>query len=308
MNTNPLRIYDLHKNYGSTPILRGLNLEVEENSIHGLVGLNGSGKTTTLECLLGMQQFDSGQVQVLGLPPPQLYRARGAVVGIFDTPSLHPGLTVRQNLRHARLLCDKPVRSCEEVERMLGITTYRDYRVRHLSLGNKRRASIAHALLGNPQLIILDEPFNGLDAEGVNDVLELITRLNREQGTAFLLSSHQLPYLEQICSHLAILHQGRIAESDRIDRLFGRDHSRVQITCDRPESAEELIGKSGLARVQDRDGNQLLCELLEGNAAALNALLVGHGLAVSELIEKRDSLMSLFYRITADQEPLAGAA
>ncbi|MEZ5492669.1 MAG: ABC transporter ATP-binding protein [Gammaproteobacteria bacterium] len=308
MNTNPLRIYDLHKNYGSTPILRGLNLEVEENSIHGLVGLNGSGKTTTLECLLGMQQFDSGQVQVLGLPPSQLYRARGAVVGIFDTPSLHPGLTVRQNLRHARLLCDKPVRSCEEVERMLGITTYRDYRVRHLSLGNKRRASIAHALLGNPQLIILDEPFNGLDAEGVNDVLELITRLNREQGTAFLLSSHQLPYLEQICSHLAILHQGRIAESDRIDRLFGRDHSRVQITCDRPESAEELIGKSGLARVQDRDGNQLLCELLEGNAAALNALLVGHGLAVSELIEKRDSLMSLFYRITADQEPLAGAA
>jgi ABC-2 type transport system ATP-binding protein len=308
VNTNPLRINDLHKNYGSTPILRGLNLEVVENSIHGLVGLNGSGKTTTLECLLGMQQFDSGQVQVLGLPPSQLYRARGAVVGIFDTPSLHPGLTVRQNLRHARLLCDKPVRSCEEVERMLGITTYRDYRVRHLSLGNKRRASIAHALLGNPQLIILDEPFNGLDAEGVNDVLELITRLNREQGTAFLLSSHQLPYLEQICSHLAILHQGRIAESDRIDRLFGRDHSRVQITCDRPESAEELIGKSGLARVQDRDGNQLLCELLEGNAAALNALLVGHGLAVSELIEKRDSLMSLFYRITADQEPLAGAA
>lgn len=303
----PLTISNLCKRYGSTQVLQDLCLQVEEHSIHGLVGLNGSGKTTTLECILGMQQFDSGEVRLLGLPPARLYQARGAIVGIFDTPSLHPGLTVRQSLEHARLLCDRPVRSCAEVEQLLGITTYRNYRIRHLSLGNKRRASIAHALLGDPRLIILDEPFNGLDAEGVNDVLALITRLNQEQGTAFMLSSHQLPYLEQICSHLAILHGGRIAVSDRIDRLFGRDHARIQIGCDQPDAAAALITQSGLARVESRDGNRLLCCLETGSAAQLNSLLVGNGLAVSELVEKRDSLTSLFYQITAGQASPAPA-
>ncbi|MCB1671626.1 MAG: ABC transporter ATP-binding protein [Pseudomonadales bacterium] len=304
----PLKIAGLRKSYGSAQVLNGLDLEVEAHGIHGLVGLNGSGKTTTMECVLGMQRYDSGTVEVLGLAPSRLYRAGGDVVAIFDTPGLHPALTVRQSLEHARLLCKQPQRSCAEVERLLGISSYRDYRIRHLSLGNKRRASIAHALLGDPRLIILDEPFNGLDAEGVNDVLELISRLNRERGTAFLLSSHQLPYLEQVCSHMAILHAGRIAVSDRIGRLFSRDHARILVTCDQPEAATRLIGESGLGRVESRDHNQLLCELLQGDAAAINTLLVSAGLAVSELQEQRDSLMSLFYRITADQTASAGAA
>jgi ABC-2 type transport system ATP-binding protein len=296
----PLRIQKLCKGYGSTQVIKGLDLEVAANSIHGLVGLNGSGKTTTLDCVLGMQQYDSGQVEVLGLSPARLYQAQGAVVGIFDTPSLHPGLTVRQSLEHARLLCPKPSRSCEEVEQLLGITSYRDYRIRHLSLGNKRRASIAHALLGDPQLIILDEPFNGLDAEGVSDVLQLITTLNRDHGTAFLLSSHQLPYLEQICSHMAILHGGVIAVSDSIDALFNKDHARIQITCNDPATAIHLIEQSKIATVASSDGPQITCELLDGDAAQLNALLVGAGVGVSELVQKQDSLMSLFYQITAD--------
>ena len=301
----PLRIEKLSKSYGSTQVIKGLSLEVKANSIHGLVGLNGSGKTTTLDCILGMQQFDSGQVEVLGLTPSRLHQAEGAVIGIFDTPSLHPGLTVRQSLKHARLLCPRPSRSCEEVEEMLGVSAYRNYKIRHLSLGNKRRASIAHALLGNPQLIILDEPFNGLDAEGVNDVLELITKLNREHGTAFLLSSHQLPYLEQICSHLAILHDGVIAVSDHITTLFSKDHARIQLTCDDPVNAIQLIEKSIIARVESGEGRQLICELLEGDAAALNSLLVNKGIGVSELVQKQDSLTSLFYDITSDHGRMA---
>jgi len=296
----PLLIEKLCKSYGSTQVIKGLNLEVRANSIHGLVGLNGSGKTTTLDCILGMQQYDSGRVEVLGLAPSRLHQAEGAVIGIFDTPSLHPGLTVRQSLKHARLLSPRPTRTCEEVEELLGISSYRNYRIRHLSLGNKRRASIAHALLGDPQLIILDEPFNGLDAEGVNDVLNLITSLNREHGTAFLLSSHQLPYLEQICSHLAILHDGVIAVSEHIDMLFSKDHARIQLTCDDPVNAIQLIEKSIIARVESGEGQQLICELLEGDAAALNGLLVSKGIGVSELVQKQDSLMSLFYEITSD--------
>ncbi len=295
----PLKVSNLHKSYGSFNVLRNLNLELARNSIHGLVGLNGSGKTTTLECILGMQGFNSGDIEVLGYRPSHLYKARGAIVGIFDTPSLHPNLTVRQSLDHARLLCDKPVRSSAEVESLLGITRYQGFKIRHLSLGNKRRASIAHALLGNPELIILDEPFNGLDAEGVDDVLRLIRQLNQEQGTAFLLSSHQLPYLEQICSHLAILHEGTIALSDRIEALFEGNKTRIVIRCDQPEKAIELVEKSAMATLIEAEGSLLQFELLTGKPAKINQLLVSSGIEVSELTQKKESLTSLFHQITS---------
>jgi len=123
-----------------------------------------------------------------------LHSAKGKVVGIFDTPSLHLNLTVRQSLNHAALLVESQSRTPAQVEALLGIEKISNFKVKHLSLGNKRRASIAQALLGSPDLIILDEPFNGLDAGGVDDVLALIKNLNQEEGTSFLLSSHQLPY------------------------------------------------------------------------------------------------------------------
>ena len=300
-NESPLKISNLHKSYGNFNVIRNLNLELTANSIHGLVGLNGSGKTTTLECILGMQEFNQGTIEVLGLRPSQLYKSRGAIVGIFDTPSLHPNLTVRQSLEHARLLCDKPVRSCEDVETLLGITAYRGFKIRHLSLGNKRRASIAHALIGNPELIVLDEPFNGLDAEGVEDVLQLIRDLNHEQGTAFLLSSHQLPYLEQICSHLAILHQGTIAVSGKIESLFEAHKTQILIACDQPDRAIALVEKAGVAKLKSTEQSLLQFELLKGDSAQLNRLLVQADIGVSELSLKRDSLVSLFHEITTPE-------
>ncbi|MCG8506334.1 MAG: ABC transporter ATP-binding protein, partial [Sphingomonadales bacterium] len=195
MDVSPLTVSGLQKSYGDFPVLHGLELEITPHAIMGLVGLNGSGKTTTIECLLGLQGFDAGTVNVLDHAPDKLHRLQGDVVAVFDSPSLYPNLTLQQCLEHASLLCPNPVRSVQEVETLLSIEKFHKFKIRQLSLGNKRRASIAQALLGNPKFIILDEPFNGLDAEGVDDVLALIGRLNQEFGTSFLLSSHQLPYL-----------------------------------------------------------------------------------------------------------------
>src|SRR5688500_9161695 len=241
MRTTPLVVKGLYKSYASTQVLHGLNLEVTQGAIHGLVGLNGSGKTTTLECILGLNRITQGQISVLGYQPHQLYQAQGAVVAIFDAPCLHPGLTVRQVLEHARLLCAEPLRSCEEVEQLLGISRYSAYKISHLSLGNRRRAAIAQALLGNPAFIVLDEPFNGLDVDGVDEVLALIKRLNQEQGTTFLLSSHQLPYLEEICSHLSILHKGQISLSGEINKIFSHKHARYLLNCHDTALAVELM-------------------------------------------------------------------
>lgn len=299
-NDAPLRVQNLSKRFGDFEVLKELNLEVSSGAIHGLVGLNGAGKTTTLECLLGMQHFGSGEVHLLGLAPNHLHRSQGGVVSIFDSPSLHPQLTVRQTLEHALLLCENPVRSPEEVESLLGISQYSQFRIRTLSLGNRRRASIAQALLGSPRFVILDEPFNGLDAGGVEDVMALIRKLNHEESTTFLLSSHQLAYLEKICTHLSILHHGKIVVSDRVERLFNQQTSRLQVHCDDVVRACSIVqGIAGVTIEDNSDAGILTLQLLQVDSALINQQLVQKGIMVKQLLWERASLTSLFHSITA---------
>lgn len=293
-----LSIAALDKRYGNTAVLSQLHLKVERGAIHGLVGLNGSGKTTTLECVLGMQSFQAGELRVLGRHPSRLWQGRGDVVGIFDAPSLNPALTVRQALEHARLLCGQPVRSPADVEELLGISRYSQYKIRQLSLGNRRRASIAHALIGQPEFIVLDEPFNGLDAGGVDDVLTLIKKLNQDHGTTFLLSSHQLAYLENVCTHLAILHQGHIQLSGSVDSLFHDQHACLDVHCDQPDRAGALLADiQGVSNIT-RTGDAVFSMTLTGvDAATINSTLVLAGVSVSGLTFRRPSLAQLFHDI-----------
>lgn len=296
-----LSVTGLNKSYGSFEVIKGLNLQIERGSIHGLVGLNGSGKTTTIECILGLQAFNGGDIKVLGIEPANLNSARGKLVAIFDSASLHPNLTVRQCLTQARLLCENPVRSAAEVEQLLGIDRFSNFKIKHLSLGNKRRASIAHALLGQPDLIVLDEPFNGLDAEGVDDVLKLITTLNKEEKTAFLLSSHQLPYLEQICSHIAILHKGSIAVSDTVSSLLEQSNTTVLLKTEQTEQAASLIEQNNnLQLLKQDEADYLHIAIDDMDSATLNRLLVENQIPVSEMILKKASLASLFREITSE--------
>lgn len=295
----PLVIKELSKTYGQFEVLRKMNLEVTAGAVHGLVGLNGSGKTTTLECLLGMRSFNSGDIQVLGLRPDSLHRGQGKIVSIFDSPSLHPQLTVRQALEHAALLCENQVRTPFEVETLLGISKYSKFRIKHLSLGNRRRASIAQALLGSPEFVVLDEPFNGLDAGGVEDVLTLISHLNRDEGTTFLLSSHQLPYLEKICSHLSILHHGQIVVSDHVSKLFDVNHSRLLVHCDDVVRASTIAEDIEGVIVEDSYPGLLTLSLNNVNPALVNQRLVQNNIAVHELVRERASLSTLFHEITS---------
>ncbi|MCG8415781.1 MAG: ABC transporter ATP-binding protein [Pseudomonadales bacterium] len=302
MNTSSiepvLRISDLHKNYGKFEVIRGLQLEVARSAIHGLVGLNGSGKTTTLECVLGLQTNDGGDITILGRQPQHIHLNEGRVVAIFDTPSLNPNLTVNQTLAHAAMLCGASSKRIDEVTHLLGIEAFKNFKIKNLSLGNKRRASIAQGLIGNPELVLLDEPFNGLDAGGVDDVLQLITALNREQGTTFLLSSHQLPYLEQICSHIAILHQGRIALSGSKADLLNSASALLQVRVSDKEQTRQLATDNGMSWIENSDSDLVSLDIGELNPAEVNSLLVNNGIAVSELIQQRASLEALFRLIT----------
>lgn len=292
---------NLCKSYGQHSVLDSLDLTVEVGAIHGLVGLNGSGKTTTLNCILGLQPYDQGEVRLLEFPPEKLFEARGRVVSIFDSPSLNPNLSVRQTLEHGALLSQNPARSPAELEALLGIEKFTNFKIKNLSLGNKRRASIAHALSAQPELVLLDEPFNGLDAGGVDDVLALIKQLNADEGTSFLLSSHQLPYLEQICSHLSILHQGRIAVSDRVENLLSNHLPIALLRTAKSSAAIDAI--NAMAGVNylttDKDGC-LHVELTELDSAELNTNLIQQGIPVAELMINRASLSTLFRQVTSE--------
>lgn len=302
-NALALSVNGLNKSYGSLAVLKDLNLSIQQGSILGLVGLNGSGKTTTIECLLGLQQFNGGAISLLNYSPQTLHQARGKIVGIFDTPSLHPNLSVRQSLEHALLLSENTVRTPERVEQLLGIEKFSNFKVRHLSLGNKRRASLAQALLSNPDLIILDEPFNGLDAGGVDDVLALIKRLNKEEGTTFLLSSHQLPYLENICSHIAILHDGAIAVSNTIENLLAATRHSLLLSTEARESALTYLKQRSDVAISNEDLNGYIqLETAELESADLNSQLVANNIPVSELIVQKASLGNLFRSITSEEQ------
>jgi len=300
-NEIALTVKGLNKSYGSHDVLKNLDLELKKGAVLGLVGLNGSGKTTTIECLLGLQSANSGLISLLTFSPQSLCEANGKVIGVFDTPSLHPNLTVHQSLEHAALLCEKIVRTPQQVETLLGIERFSKFKIRNLSLGNKRRASIAHALLAGPDLIILDEPFNGLDAGGVDDVLELIRFLNQQEGTSFLLSSHQLPYLENICSHVAILHHGKICVNGAIDTLLSDTGLTIKLRTSNESAAMTVVNSSNKIEILSSDSEGYInLSLSDMNSAELNRLLVENQVAVDELIVKTPSLTDLFREITSE--------
>jgi len=297
-----LSVNGLNKSYGSFEVLKNLDLELKQGSILGLVGLNGSGKTTTIECILGLQEANSGSVSILNHTPQRLHETRGKIVSIFDTPSLHPNLTVRQSLEHAELLSENLVRTPQQVEELLGIEKYSTFKIKNLSLGNKRRASLAQALLGNPELIILDEPFNGLDAEGVDDVLALIRRLNKDKGTTFLLSSHQLPYLESICSHIAILHQGKILVSDNIDDLLANTNNSVLLKTETEATAIKFLeARNDITIINKNSDGYLELSTKDVRSSDLTRQLVENQIAVNELVLKQASLGNLFRAITSEE-------
>lgn len=309
--SDSLSIRGLYKRYGKHAVLNGIDLNVASGSIHGLVGLNGAGKTTTLSCLLGLIPYDRGDVAVLGYQPQQLFLSRGKVAVVFDEPCLHPHFTVGQALQFAQLTVggksqsdgnnEPQDRSLDAIERLLSIEHYHNFKVRQLSLGNRRRTAIAQALVGNPQLMILDEPFNGLDAGGVDDVLALIQQLNQQRGITFLLASHQLSYLERVCTHMAILHRGQIAVSDSIASLLRKKHSHVTLQCgDNAQALSFIRQLDGVTVTNSHSEHGIVCELDGPTSAMLNRRLVQAGIEIQEIVLHRPSLDSLFREYTAD--------
>src|SRR5947209_9241337 len=298
----------LTKSFGDRTVVRGVDLRVPRGSAFGYLGPNGAGKTTLIRMLLGLTPATSGEMKLLGLPVPQRRAEALARVGaIVEEPRFHGHLTGRENLRIVAA-----ARGPEAFARIdgalarVGLTHRADDRVGRYSLGMKQRLGIARCLLSDPELLILDEPMNGLDPAGIQDFRGFVRAFVDEGGT-IVLSSHLLDEVEKTCDHVAIVDQGRIVVQGSIDELRDGGEDELLVAVDDVPRARMLLAAHGaVSRVEDDGGGALRLALREPGAVAdLNRLLVNANVGVSRLEPAQASLEQRFLEVTTRLEDAA---
>ena len=300
MNDLVIHTDGLTKRYGRNAAVDGLSMEVHRGHVYGLLGPNGSGKTTTMGMLLGLVRPTSGSFSLFGSPGGGA-DTLGRVGAVVETPSFYPYLSGRQNLSYFQGISARG--SGSELAAILdrvGLLARADDRFHTYSLGMKQRLGIAHALLGDPDLLFLDEPTNGMDPEGMAEIRELIRGLGTD-GRTVLLSSHLLNEVEQVCDSVTILTRGKlIAQGDvaELTRSRGREQVRTRTTDD-AAALQILSALDWVDEVTSGEG-VLLVSAPHARSWELTATLSREGVYVSEITPIQTSLEEYFLEVTGD--------
>jgi ABC-2 type transport system ATP-binding protein len=286
-----IRSRGLSKRFGKVSAIENLDLQVPAGHISAFLGPNGAGKTTTIRLLLGLLKAQSGTCEVLGYPPghPKALAQLGAMV---ETPSLYGHLTGLENVEITRLLRDAPRAETDRVLAQVGLAQDARRPVRTYSLGMRQRLGMALALMGSPRLLILDEPTNGLDPAGIQEMRSLISRLPRETGATVFLSSHLLAEVEQIADHLVVIHRGRLRYQGPMESFGTTASHRLRVRVGDPGRALALLLAAGL--VASHQGDAIEVEAGPEDAPAIARSLVAAGLELLELAPLQCSLESRF--------------
>ncbi|MGY1723733.1 ABC transporter ATP-binding protein [Blastococcus sp. SYSU DS0533] len=281
--------------------LDGLDMTVDSGGVHGLLGPNGSGKTTSIRVLLGLVRPSAGEIRLLDRPvPTDLTRVIGEVGALVETPLFFPGFSGRRNLRLLAETAGVPAARVEECLELVDLRDRADDRFKGYSLGMKQRLGIAAALLKAPRLLILDEPSNGLDPAGIRDVRELIRRLGRDGRTTVLLSSHLLAEIQQVCDSVTILARGRQVAAGPVASVLDRAGTGdVRVAVPDPAAAAAVLGGAGFTVSPAPDGQILVHGALA--PGEITRVLAGHGHYVEELVRVTPDLESAFLAITGEQ-------
>lgn len=298
-----LQIQQLHKRYGKIHAVNDLSLEVQPGQVFGILGPNGSGKTTTLGIVLDVVKKNSGEYRWFDNPPSAENRKR--IGAILETPVFYSYLSAVDNLKIVALIKGVDESRIGEVLKTVDLHERQHDAFKTYSLGMKQRLAIASALLADPEVMILDEPTNGLDPQGIAEIRQLIIQI-AQQGKTIILASHLLDEVQKVCSHFAVLKKGKLIYSGSVDEaLTGTD--TVEVAADDMNRLEETVKQ--FAHTQSvRPERQFLRVRLndDQSSADLNRFLIERGIVVSHLSQRTNSLEQQFLQILADnQSPAA---
>lgn len=300
MNEMIIQTEGLTKKYRGRAAVDHLNLEIAKGDIYGFLGPNGAGKTTTIRMLLGLIQPTSGSIHIFG---HELQRDKLAILrrigSLVESPSYYGHLSAIDNLEAIRRILQVPKSRIDEVLEIVSLTSEARRPVKGFSLGMKQRLGIAASLLGNPELLILDEPTNGLDPSGIHEIRELIKSMPQKYGITVLVSSHLLGEMELMASKVGIIREGRLVFQDTIDNLRLRSAHDMELVVSEPDEALWIARDLGAAG-KLQSGTLSFPGMADAQVAHLVKRLVENGHSVYRVEQKKKSLEDIFMQVIGE--------
>ena len=291
-----LKISNLTKKYGLLTAVSNLSFDIEKGSIYGILGPNGSGKSTTLGIVLNVVNKTAGDFSWFGgsLTTHQALKKVGAII---ERPNFYPYMTAYQNLKLVCKIKGVSYDSIEKTLKIVGLDDRKHSKFSTFSLGMKQRLAIASALLNDPEILILDEPTNGLDPQGIHQIREIIKTIS-QQGTTILLASHLLDEVEKVCTHVVVLRKGKNLYSGRVDELIS-SHGFFELKTHQRDDLLKLL-ETHPNFSHTKIENDLITAFLENpmEAEEFNRLLFKYGIVLSHLVKRKESLEEQFLQLT----------
>ncbi|KPL16052.1 MAG: ABC transporter ATP-binding protein [Bacteroides sp. SM23_62] len=289
-----LNIRQISKHYGRIIAVQDLSIEVGAGHVFGILGPNGSGKTTTLAIITGVISPDNGTYHWYGRSASAAIRKN--IGSLIEVPNFYPYLDLVRNLILVARIKNKPIEDIERVLKLTNLWDRRKSRYDTLSLGMKQRLALSAVLLGDPDVLVLDEPANGLDPEGIAEVREIIKSEAKKQKT-IILASHILDEVEKVCTHVAVLKKGKSIAQGRVHELLAADDP-VVVECDEPDKLKSTLVRAGMSASIEKDGNRLIIVLKSGYGARdINQFAHQQGIVLTHLETRKKSLESQFLEL-----------
>lgn len=291
-----LTLNNLTKHYGRVKAVNDLSFTIEKGNVYGILGPNGSGKSTTLGMVLNVVNATNGNFHWFD-GSDSTHNALKKVGAIIERPNFYPYMTAAQNLALVCKIKDVPALKIEEKLELVGLLDRKNSKFNTYSLGMKQRLAIASALLNDPEILILDEPTNGLDPQGIHQIREIIKKI-AANGTTILLASHLLDEVEKVCSHVVILRKGVKLYSGRVDAM-NASHGFFELKCDDKEKLKTYLENNPIFGEVTTEGD-LITGYLKSTLSAkeLNSNLHSQGIVLTHLVQRKESLEEQFLQLT----------
>lgn len=294
-----LQTRNLTKQYGRHRAVDDVNMHIKKGAIYGFIGRNGAGKTTCLKMISGLSTPSYGEIEMFGYKGKDLQKVRSRVGCLIEAPGLYGNMSAYDNLNiKCKLTGIKKKGYIEELLKTVGLDTVGEKKTKHYSLGMKQRLGIALALVGEPDLLILDEPINGLDPQGIVEVRETIQKLAKERGMTICISSHILEELSKIATDYGIIHNGCLVQELTREELMKKCSERIELTLDNPKQAVPVLDDMGFSSYQVIDKEHINIFERLGESASLNMELAKAGIPVKGISITSEELENYFLRLT----------